>query len=205
MAVTLYIGRHGETDLNSEDKLRGWLDVPLNDDGIKEAERMAKKMEDVPLDRIYTSDLDRADHTAQIIAKNHQIIPIPRSWFRPINFGEWNGRKISDIKDKMQQLLDQWKTDPEKSAPGGESFEDFQDRNLGGLQAVMRAANDGDEIMIAAHLRNAKLFNAVAEVGHPLRGEDLKLMEEDGYHQGSGEIAKYLYGSDGRLIFKEKI
>ena len=95
--ITIYLGRHGETALNSEERLRGWIDEPLNAEGIKEAKAMGKKMKQYPIDRVYCSDLDRADHTASIVAKEHKLKQIPRVWFRPINNGEWNGKKVADI------------------------------------------------------------------------------------------------------------
>lgn len=201
--ITLFLGRHGETDLNSEERLRGWLDEPLNPDGIKEAEAMGKKMKEYPIDRVYCSDLDRADHTAQMVAKAHDLKTIPRRWFRPINFGEWNGQKISDIKDKMKQLLEVWKTRPDENAPGGESFQDFQDRNLGGLHAILNAATDGEQIMLVAHLRNCLLFWALSENGGPLEGDDLDLIDDKHYHQDSGKVARFEW--DGSFKFKGQI
>lgn len=201
--ITVYVGRHGETRLNSEERLRGWIDEPLNKEGIKEAKIMADKMKEYPIDRIYCSDLDRADHTAQIVAKEHDLKQIPRQWFRPINFGDYNGKKISDIKDKMQALLDEWKTNPEQEAPGGESFQEFQDRNLAGLHAIINAATDGEEIMVVAHLRNCLLFWAVAHNGAPLKGEALDLIDDKHYHQDSGELSKFEW--DGTLNFKGKV
>lgn len=201
--ITIYVARHGETDLNSEDKLRGWIDEPLNAEGIKEAKAMGEKMKKYPIDRIYCSDLDRADHTAQIVAKAHDLKPIPRMWFRPIDFGEWNGKPVKDIKDNMQQLLDVWKTNPDKEAPGGESFSEFQDRNLGGLHAIINAATDGEEIMLVAHLRNCLLMWAVAKNGGPLEGDALDLIDNKQYHQDSGKVAKFEW--DGSLTFKGQI
>jgi broad specificity phosphatase PhoE len=203
MSITIYLGRHGETDLNSEEKLRGWKDEKLNEDGIREAKEMGIKMARYPIDRIYCSDLDRADHTAQIVAKAHGLRPISKRWFRPINFGEWNGQPIKAIKDKMQQLLDKWKTDPETKAPGGESFEDFQNRNLEGLHAVVNSARDKEEIMIVAHLRNCLLFWALAKNGEPLEGDALDLIDDKHYHQDSGKVSKFVW--DGSLEFKGKI
>lgn len=201
--ITIYLGRHGETALNSEERLRGWIDEKLNSEGIKEAKAMSKKMAKYPIDRIYCSDLDRADHTASIVAKEHNLKQIPRMWFRPINFGEWNGKKVADIKDQMQKLLNVWKTDPDEDAPGGESFSDFQDRNLGGLHAVINAATDSEEIMIVAHLRNCLLFWAVAKNGGPLEGDALDLLDDKHYHQDSGQVSKFEW--NGSLEFKGKI
>ena len=133
-------------------------------------------------------------------AKEHNLKPIPRQWFRPINFGEWNGKAIKDIKEKMQQLLDEWKTNPTKEAPGGESFAEFQDRNISGLHAVVNAATEGEQIMILAHLRNCLFFWALAKNGAPLEGDALDLIDDKHFHQDSGAVSKFEY--DGKLEFK---
>lgn len=195
--------RHGETKLNSEDKLRGWEDVPLNDAGIKEAKDAAKELKDIAFDRIYSSDLERAFETAKMVAKNHNLKPISRNWFRPIDYGSLAGKSLKDIQPILDDLTDKWKTDPTIKAPDGESFEDFQDRCLGGLHAVINAASDGETILIVTHLRDCLLVHGVAIHGHPLEGDEVKEMQGKGWHQDSGKSSKFEW--DGSLQFKGKI
>lgn len=200
MSITLYLGRHGETKLNSEDKLRGWKDVPLNENGVREAEAMGVAMSKTDIDRIYASDLDRADHTAQIVAKHHQLKPVLRQWFRPLNYGDLNGKSLADIKPKLQELNDIWKTNPDHEAPGGESFTEFQDRNLQGLHAILKAAKDGEEIMVVAHLRNCLLFHSVATTGGPLKGDSIQTMDGEGWHQDPGAVSRFEFNQEGAML-----
>jgi broad specificity phosphatase PhoE len=197
--ITIYLGRHGETRLNSEDCLRGWIDVPLNKDGIREAHAMAAQMKQYPIDRIYCSDLDRADHTAQIVAKEHDLMPIPRQWFRPLDYGDLNGKPLKDIQPLLDKLNEIWKTNPDHEAPHGESFREFQDRNLGGMHAIIRAAKEGEQIMLVAHLRNCLLFHAVALSGGPVQGDAIQLMDGKSWHQESGAVSQFEW--DGQLKF----
>lgn len=200
MSVKLFLGRHGQTKLNSENCLRGWLDVPLDQDGVKEARAMADLMADKPIDRIYCSDLDRADHTAQIVAKKHDLEVTPKQWFRPLDYGDLNGKKLADIQPTLDKLNEIWKSDPDHQAPNGESFREFQDRNVGGLHAIMRHAMDGEEIMIVAHLRNCLLFHSIALAGGPLEGEDIQMMDGKSWHQESGSVSQFEF-EDGKLNF----
>lgn len=199
MKVVLFLGRHGETKLNSEDRLRGWIDEPLNAAGIKEAHAMAKLMRDKPLERMYCSDLDRADHTAQIVAKEHGLKPIARQWFRPLNYGDLNGKPLKEIRPTLEKLNAIWKKNPDHEAPNGESFAEFQDRNLGGLDSIMGRAKDGESLMIVAHLRNCLLFHGVAKNGGPLSGDAIDLMAGKDWHQESGSVSKFTW--DGKLHF----
>jgi len=198
MSVTFYLGRHGETRLNSEERLRAWLDEPLNAHGIEEAKAMAQAMAKTDIDRIYCSDLDRADHTAQLVAKEHGLKQIPRQWFRPLNYGKLQGKKISDIQPELDSLNEVWQENPDEEAPGGESFTEFQNRNLQGLHAILSAAKDDEQIMLVAHLRNCLLFHAVATKGGTLHGKDILAMAGKDWHQDSGSVSRFEW--DGQLL-----
>lgn len=189
--ITLYMGRHGETKLNSEERLRGWIDEPLNKAGIKEAEAMGVAMSETDIDRVYCSSLDRADHTAEIVAKHHNLKQIPRDWFKPLNYGDLNGKPIKDIQPELNRLNDVWRTNPNEKAPNGESFTQFQDRNLGGLHAILKSAKDEEQILLVAHLRNCLLFHAVAISGGPLQGDSIQLMDGKSWHQDSGSVSRF--------------
>ena len=196
MSIVLYLGRHGETKLNSEERLRSWLDEPLNAAGIKEAEAMGVAMSKTDIDRVYCSSLDRADHTAKIVAKHHGLKPTPREWFKPLNYGDLSGKKVSEIQPELDRLNEVWKTNPDEEAPNGESFTEFQDRNLGGLHAILRNAEEGEQILLVAHLRNCLLFHGVAVSGGPLRGDALVLMQGKTWHQESGAVSQFEWNGE---------
>ena len=69
----IFLIRHGETSANSELRYQGQIDTPLNNLGLQQAKQLAQDLKNVPLSKIYTSDLKRAYTTAQIIAKPHHI------------------------------------------------------------------------------------------------------------------------------------
>ena len=62
--MKLYIVRHGETKYNEKKIIQGHLDIPLSDEGIRQAKKLAKRLEVINFDCIYTSDLKRAKQTA---------------------------------------------------------------------------------------------------------------------------------------------
>ena len=67
--------RHGETAWNAVTRLQGQLDIDLNDLGRWQAERAGAALADSALQVIYSSDLCRAHHTAQAIARHSGIAP----------------------------------------------------------------------------------------------------------------------------------
>lgn len=64
--------RHGSTQWNTEGKAQGWSDIPLNNEGIEDANRLADRLYSEDWDIIYSSDLLRAHQTANIIAAKLQ-------------------------------------------------------------------------------------------------------------------------------------
>ena len=65
----IYIIRHGQTDWNIEHRTQGQTDIALNINGIKQAELITRKIANLKIDNIISSDLKRAYMTAQIINK----------------------------------------------------------------------------------------------------------------------------------------
>lgn len=161
--ITIYLIRHGETALNAEQKLRGWVDVPLNKQGKQEALDVAAHMQDVCLDRMYVSDLKRAKQTAKAVElwqDKPNVIVTPN--LRPLNFGDWNGKLLSEVEPKMLALQKKWETDPEIKAPKGESWRDYALRQESIAQRIITNDKPGDHVAIVAHLRNCVWFLAYA-------------------------------------------
>jgi len=96
-----WIIRHGETDWNAERRLQGWRDIPLNPNGIAQAEALSRHLQacfsDGEPEYIYTSDLQRAYHTALPYARSCDK-PIERlPGLRERNYGILEGQLWSSL------------------------------------------------------------------------------------------------------------
>ncbi|PIS15460.1 hypothetical protein COT62_03610, partial [Candidatus Roizmanbacteria bacterium CG09_land_8_20_14_0_10_41_9] len=98
MLDKIIIIRHGETDFNKERVIQGQLDTFLNKNGVEQARKAAVKLKGEKIDRIYTSDLKRANHTALIIGEVLKARVIPTPLLRERYFGELQGLRIETIK-----------------------------------------------------------------------------------------------------------
>lgn len=167
---TIRVVRHGATHLNSNDtsvdRIRGWSDVPLSEEGEDEAKKLASKMAKDPPDHLVCSDLARAHETAKFIAAACDI-PIDEvsSGFRPWNVGKFAGQSS---KTAVPILCDYAINKPDKKVPEGESFNEFRSRFFKALSEAVDKY--GDNLAVVTHHRGERLLAAWAAAGHPADG-----------------------------------
>lgn len=95
--TTLYIVRHGQTDWNVQGKLQGHADIPLNNTGRAEAAGLKERISTIDFDICFSSDLQRAIETAQILSATHPLIIQSVPTLRERNYGPWEGRLFSEL------------------------------------------------------------------------------------------------------------
>ena len=133
--LELWLIRHGETDWNRERRIQGDTDAPLNNLGLRQAAALAKRIGHESFDAIYSSDLQRASRTAQIVFPNADIIQDKR--LREINLGHYEGRVWHEVPEDEQAQVMVWFLGPyDQKVPGGESSDDLQARALDWLTSL---------------------------------------------------------------------
>ncbi len=90
--MRIYIVRHGETEENVAGICQGHLPGNLTSREIEQAELLSERLKKEEFEAIYTSDLDRARHTADIIARHHST-PIQTADLREFHGGSMQGRR----------------------------------------------------------------------------------------------------------------
>ncbi len=96
----LILIRHGHTPLNghgSEERLRSWLDIPLDEEGLQEAAETADKIAGYPVSAIFSSDLRRARQTAEVLRQKTTGAIITTDELRPWNLGVFGGQLLREI------------------------------------------------------------------------------------------------------------
>ena len=141
--------RHGTTAYNERDLLQGRIDNPLSSKGRAEAERLATRLRDEPIDAFFSSPLQRARETATIINRRHgkDLTVIPE--FSEIDLGDWEGLNYGLVREKHADVHRRWISDPDFPVPGGESFSAVCARARRGLDTAL--ANGQHTILIAGH------------------------------------------------------
>lgn len=147
---SIYILRHGDIGLGSNRRYIGQTDIQLSDLGKQQATSLKNIFSRVLLDKIYCSDLGRAQQTADIIAEAHQILPSAREELRELNMGAWEGKPFSEIREKHPL---EYKNRGEDIAnyrpPLGESFYDCYRRVIPVFESLTKA--DETNILIVGH------------------------------------------------------
>ena len=122
MTTRLYLIRHGSTQLTAEDRFSGAENVFLSEEGHAQAERLALRLADDHIAAVYTSPLDRTLATAEVIARHHNLSPIPQEGLREISHGHWEGMSRKEVEAQFPDEYTTWEADPFTFAPaGGES------------------------------------------------------------------------------------
>ena len=102
----IYIVRHGQTYINRYDKMQGWCDTPLTDEGIKGAKDAGKALSDIPFDIAISSDLKRASDTCDYIINENcnrdELQHIATPFFREQFYGFFEGMN-SDEADPYHE------------------------------------------------------------------------------------------------------
>lgn len=154
--------RHGATSLNkggNEERLRGWLPVPLSPKGEAQAQYSANrllKVLPVAPTTARASDLHRTLQTKDIVGKTLGINITPDSRVRDWNTGDMAGQKVTDVLPLMRHLI----KNPDEPAPGGESVNDYRGR----FEPLMRelVASPGVHLVVG-HARGATLLQGMAD------------------------------------------
>lgn len=147
----LILVRHGQTEWNVEGRYQGQADPPLNDTGFRLARQTASELHNLGLHALYTSDLRRAQQTAQAIAETTGLTIRLEPRLREVNLGEWEGVLYTEIRACYPELLRRWEEEPLKTTPpGGESIWALRHRVLDAVAEIV-ARHTGQQVCVVAH------------------------------------------------------
>lgn len=169
--MNIYFIRHGESENNAVQRHQG-AGGNLSEKGIKQAENLAKRLKNIPVDIIYSSHFQRAKQTAEIISEELKL-PIEyweeiRERKRPT---ELEGILSTDLKSKEIRkimtenwLKEDWKYSDE------ESFSDLKKRAQKVLDHLLEK-HEGQQVLCISHAVIIKMIICLAIFGEKLNPE----------------------------------
>jgi broad specificity phosphatase PhoE len=153
--------RHGESEGNAGGYIQGQSDLPLTENGLRQAEDLAQawKSEGMWFHQIVSSPLKRASQTAEVIAK---ILETPIE-FDPIwmerGFGEIEGKSLEEVRQQSPSV-DFY--DPYRPpATGAETALDLYLRASRGLQEILKRPEGVYLIVAHGAVLNMALYSAL--------------------------------------------
>lgn len=149
MAIFLLV-RHGQNDMVGKKLAGRQPGVNLNGKGHGQARRLAAELASLPIKAVISSPLERAQQTAEPVARIHNLPVEINAGLQEIDFGTWQGKSIKQLRRTKS-----WKVVQERPStfcfPEGESFAAAQSRIADTLGALSEAYAEKDMIVCVGH------------------------------------------------------
>jgi probable phosphoglycerate mutase len=174
--------RHGETAWNAVKRLQGHLDIPLNEEGERQAAALGLALREESLDAIFSSDLQRARQTANAIATPRGMEVRLDRGLRERCYGAFEGMLYAEISQRYPEAYAAWQArDIDARFPEGvhvaETLREFSQRVVNTITRIVTENKYRRVAMVAhggvlecayraaqglgfAHARDFDIFNA---------------------------------------------
>ena len=115
--VQIVLIRPGSTDYDEQGRIQGTLDIPLNEQGTREVQRIVDELRTLSINAIYCGPCQCVCQTATAIADALGAKLKVVDTLRNIDHGLWQGMLIDDVKRKQPKVYRQWQEQPEIICP----------------------------------------------------------------------------------------
>ena len=161
MTLRLIFVRHGLSSFNKEGRIQGRNDLSiLTKEGQLQAEAAGKIISSIPIDAIYSSPLQRASETTEIIIKQYQtnLQATYTDDLLEVDLGTWSGLTKDELKNLYPEKITAWDNDPEELSLNRKDGTEFhpikellsQAENF--LKLIFKTYSDSNKtILIVAH------------------------------------------------------
>jgi broad specificity phosphatase PhoE len=159
--TTILLARHGETDWNREGRFQGWADPPLNATGRAQAVDLSVALMAEELATVYSSPLQRAYETAEVVAASRGLEPVTIEALREVDVGSWSGLTREEIEQRFSDQYARW-LDYGQGWDDGETYDAMAERVV---RAVLElaAVHDGERILAVSHGGPMRAVSAFAD------------------------------------------
>lgn len=103
VATSIILFRHGQTDWNINEQIQGHTDIPLNQEGERQALGLQDKLKGYNPVAVFSSDLSRASKTAGIVLGDKKVEIIHTPALRERYMANWEGRLVSELMEWLKQ------------------------------------------------------------------------------------------------------
>ena len=200
--TVIYLIRHAEAEGNLYRRIQGHWNGQVTPRGTRQIDALAERFREIPVDAVYSSDLQRTMDTAGAILKYHDLTLETTPRLREVCLGCWEGRPWGDVEYEMPQQMFYFNHDPARwIIPQAERFEAAQER-MKSILAEIAAKHDGQTVAAVSHGMAIRSFLAAvlgipsAEIDRLPHGDNTAVacLKYDG-----GELAVEYYNDASHL------
>lgn len=195
----LVLIRHGQSLWNLENRFTGWVDVPLTEQGRREARAGARLIHDIDFQVAYTSVLQRAEETLAIILEEiGQHPPIIRDQaLNERHYGDLQGLNKAEVAARFgDEQVRIWRRSYDVPPPNGEALKQTADRTLPFFdQAILGDIRLGKNVLVVAHGNSNR---AIVMQLDGLSPQEILRLEI-----GTGVPLVYTMSAEGKVVSKE--
>ncbi len=147
----IYLIRHGEAEGNLYRRMQGTCDGALTELGYRQAQALAERFRDIPLDGVYSSDLYRAMYTASGLCLPRKLPLITDRRFREVNVGVWEDLPFGSAWAHYPEEMAAFAKDPYHwRLEGADLYEDLSRRGIEALTELAEKYPNGS-VAVCSH------------------------------------------------------
>jgi broad specificity phosphatase PhoE len=159
----IFLVRHGETDWNISNRLISFTDLPLNSEGEKQVSLLSESFLNVSIDHVFTSPLQRARRTAEIICDGHHIDIHQSDNLTEASFGIYEGGNSEQLVDDPNSSdFAMWREGGDVSSSNLEPLSRVAERASQFLDSISDMEGN---ILVISHHYFIRIFLAVNILG----------------------------------------
>ena len=154
----LILIRHGQSVWNATNRFTGWTDIELSEKGVIEAEEAGRRLSGIRIDVVHTSDLMRAQRTAEIVMQQNESsgedVPTNYDWrLNERHYGALQGLNKAETAEKHgAEQVHIWRRSFDVPPPEGESLEMTAERTIPYFtEEILPDLESGKNVLVSAH------------------------------------------------------
>lgn len=137
--VRVVLIRPGTTDYDEQGRIKGTLDIPLNDFGNNQTAQAADELSELDIEIVYSSPCQAAAETAAVLANSLGVKSKSVNRLQNLDHGLWQGKLIDEVKSTQRKVYKQWQEQPETVCPPeGETLSSARQRVQTALEKILK-------------------------------------------------------------------
>ncbi len=158
MTARIYLIRHGLIRSNREKIYAGWSDESLLPEAIPDTLEVGEKLKDFGIERIFSSPIQRAVQTAEILSKPLKTPIEIEEDLKEMKLGPWEGLSEKEVAQRFPSEWKIWNTRPSSlKMPGRETLKDIQSRALSAIHQISHG-KESFSVLAVTHVALIRLL-----------------------------------------------